>query len=283
MKKIKKIAALTVAAAMMLCLTACGSFETKAPKAVKAMSQVENLHMDMDMQIDMAFKVLGKSADMAVTVDGAMDMQIDPLTAKLDMLLSAKGLSRDLQSYVEKAGDEYKVYISADGGDDWEEKTVSADDAPSQINIVDGMQLFVDCASSFKEVGEEKIRGSAATRYDGIITGENVGAAMELTGVGDMLSQSLGTELSEEDFSKLGSIPTSIWIDKDSGMVVRYDMDLTQVMQDVLPGILGEALGSFGLSGLSDKLSVNGVTVSIVLSRFNKVGEVTIPDEVRAD
>ena len=283
MKKIKKIAALTVAAAMLLCLTACGSFETKVEKAVKAMSQVENLHMDMDMQIDMAFKVLGKSADMAVTVDGAMDMQIDPLTAKLDMLLSAKGLSRDLQSYVEKAGDEYKVYISADGGDDWEEKTVSADDAPSQINIVDGMQLFVDCASSFKEVGEEKIRGSAATRYDGIITGENVGAAMELTGVGDMLSQSLGTELSEEDFSKLGSIPTSIWIDKDSGMVVRYDMDLTQVMQDVLPGILGEALGSFGLSGLSDKLSVNGVTVSIVLSRFNKVGEVTIPDEVRAD
>lgn len=283
MKKIKKIAALTVAAAMLLCLTACGSFETKVAKAVKAMSQVENLHMDMDMQIDMAFKVLGKSADMAVTVDGAMDMQIDPLTAKLDMLLSAKGLSRDLQSYVEKAGDEYKVYISADGGDDWEEKTVSADDAPSQINIVDGMQLFVDCASSFKEVGEEKIRGSAATRYDGIITGENVGAAMELTGVGDMLSQSLGTELSEEDFSKLGSIPTSIWIDKDSGMVVRYDMDLTQVMQDVLPGILGEALGSFGLSGLSDKLSVNGVTVSIVLSRFNKVGEVTIPDEVRAD
>ena len=282
MKLSKKSAALIAAAAMLLCLTACGSFETKVAKAVRAMSRVDNMHMDMSMDIALGVKVLGKTIGTDVTMAGSMDVQTDPLTAKTEVTVAAAGIDKSVLTYVEKTDAGYDVYVSDDDGDDWDKETVTESGAPTQINIVDGLQLFVDCAASFEEAGEERVMGAEAVRYDGVITGSEVKRVMELTGAGDMLSRNLGVTLSDEDFSNLGDIPASVWIDKETGMLVRYDMDMTSVVRSVLPELVGGLTNSLALKNLSSNLEVSSASFSAVLSRFNQVGEVTIPDAVRA-
>lgn len=277
MKKIKKAAALLLAAVMLLSLAACGSFETRMAKAANRMGKLESLHMDMDMKIDMSVSTKGQSLNMNMSVTGGMDMQTEPMRMKMDMTLSAMGFSQQILSYMEKTGEEYTVYASMDGGSTWEQETVDADEAPAQVNMMDGLKLFADCASSFKEAGTEDVLGSAATRYDGELTGEDMKKAMEISGADELLSQSLGTEIDGDDISRMGSIATSVWIDNKSGMIVRYDMDMTQIMQNLMAELMDELFNVPGTEGLEIEMEISGVTVSVVLSQFDQVGEIEIP------
>ncbi len=283
MKKGKRILAIALLAALVLCLVGCGSFETRMAKAAKKMSSLQTYHVDLDMQISMSMALLGQSVDMDIAMQSAMDAQSDPMRCKMDMTLNAMGMNQQVLGYFEKDGEEYISYASADGGTTWEKKTVTAEDLPVQSEKMgENIQIFIECAESFQEVGKEEINGSAATRYDGEISGESVQAAMDISGTWEILSQSMGTEIDESAFSDLGSIPCSIWIDDKSGMVVRYDMDMTEIMQSMAEEMISQTLASIGADGIEVELDIAQVTVSAVMSQFDQVGEIVIPDEAKA-
>lgn len=283
MKKAKKILAFVLAAAMLLCLTGCGSFESKMVKAVKKMNNLQNFHMDMEVQMGLSMAMLGQSLDVDAKMTFGMDMQNEPMRSRIDMTVEALNTSEQALIYLEQSEDSYTVYASADGGATWEKEQVSAEETPAQSgNMVGNMQMFISCAKSFQEAGTEEINGSAATRYDGEISGESIQTAIDMSGAKDILSENLGTELDEDSFTALGSIPCSLWIDNKSGMIVRYDMDMTAVMQSLLDDMIKEVLASQGLEGVALELTLSKVTVSAVLSRFDQVGEITIPDEAKA-
>lgn len=279
MKKIKKAAALLLSAALMLSLTACGSFEAKMAKAAARMAKLENYHLDMDMQLGMTISVLGQGLEMNMGMTGDIDVQTEPQRIKMDMSVSMLGLSQDVLCYMEKTGEEYTVYASADGGLLWTKETLDADEAPGQMSMADSVKLLAGCAGSFKEAGTETVLGSAAVRYDGEITGADLRLALEMTGADEMLSQSLDMEIDGDDISQLDSIPTSIWIDNKSGMIVRYDMDMTQTMQGLIAEILEERLSLPGADGVEMQIEISQAVVSVVLSQFNQVGEIEIPAE----
>lgn len=283
MKKAKKILAFVLAAAMLLCLTGCGSFESKMVKAVKKMNDLQNFHMDMEVQMGLSMAMLGQSLDVDAKMIFGMDMQNEPMRSRIDMTVEALNTSEQALIYLEQSEDSYTVYASADGGTTWEKEQVSAEETPAQSgNMVGNMQMFISCAKSFQEAGTEEINGSAATRYDGEISGESIQTAIDMSGAKDILSENLGTELDEDSFTALGSIPCSLWIDNKSGMIVRYDMDMTAVMQSLLDDMIKEVLASQGLEGVALELTLSKVTVSAVLSQFDQVGEITIPDEAKA-
>lgn len=283
MKKAKKILAFVLAAAMLLCLTGCGSFESKMVKAVKKMNDLQNFHMDMEVQMGLSMAMLGQSLDVDAKMIFGMDMQNEPMRSRIDMTVEALNTSEQALIYLEQSEDSYTVYASADGGATWEKEQVSAEETPVQSgNMVGNMQMFISCAKSFQEAGTEEINGSAATRYDGEISGESIQTAIDMSGAKDILSENLGTELDEDSFTALGSIPCSLWIDNKSGMIVRYDMDMTAVMQSLLDDMIKEVLASQGLEGVALELTLSKVTVSAVLSQFDQVGEITIPDEAKA-
>lgn len=278
MRKIKKAAALLLAAALMLSLSACGSFETKMAKAAAKMSRLESYHMDMDMQLSMAMSVMGQDLNLDVSLDGGMDMQLEPLRMKMDMDMSTLGFSQRILCYMEKVEDECTVYVSTDEGDSWTKETVDIDAVPAQADKGKGLVLFADCAASFKKAGTETILGSDATRYDGEITGEDIEKALELSGAEETLSESLGMD----DVSQLGSMSCSIWIDNRSGMIVRYDMDVTQLMQSIMTAAMAKALDMPELQGVNMDMEIERVTMSMVLSQFDRVGEIKMPTEALA-
>lgn len=282
MKKISKILALVLIAAMALSLTACNSFEAKLTKAVKQMNEVKNLHMDMSFQISMAMTFMGQGMDMDLDMDMAADIQKEPRLMSMDMTLSMLGMSQQMQQYMEQTDEGYVMYLSEDGGKSWHKQDVPTTEAQSQISALDGMGLFLDCAKSFEEKGEESVLGSAAVRYDGVLEGAYIARAMEMSGAFGTLEETLGLELDEEDMENLGGIPTSLWIDKKSGMIVRYEMDMTEVMQSLTGNLVESLLGEYGLEGAGVSVELSAVVTRATLSNFDQVGEIVIPDAARA-
>ena len=135
--------------------------------------------------------------------------------------------------------------------------------------------LLSDSAASFKEYGNEKVNGSDAIRYNGKITSDELKQALELADVKQSLEESLDVELDDDVFEDLGDVPVSIWIDVKSDMIVRVEMDMSDVMQGLVPVLVDKAMEKTDV-GIGVNTKVYDATVSITLSEFDAV-QVTKP------
>lgn len=276
MKKIKKPAALVLTALMLLCLCACGDFESKMVKAAADMSKLQSLHMDVILEAEMEFTVLNRSRKAELSLESAIDTQREPAVMRLENSLTLMGFTQDSSLYVAQNGGIYDVYSSLNGGN-WLKETREKNKAPSQIDLMDSFSLFSDCAASFKEAGSEEIMGAPATRYDGEISGENIRRALDLTGAEDFFEESLGVPLGQ--LSEDAGIPVSVWLDESSGKIVRFDMDLAPVMSSAMDAVLSKVTEENALSGAAAGMSLNRLHASAVLSGFDSIGSIEIPAE----
>lgn len=282
MKKMKRRFALLLALAMLLSLSACGSFEKKMTKAAAKMSKLESMHVDVNVQADMELAVMGQSTAMDIQMTAGIDMNKEPLTMKLDINLSTVGVEQKLQGYVFRQGDEYMVAISTDGGKTYEKQTADMDDGSASVSMKDSVKLLSDYADSFEEMGQEQISGYTATRYDGEITAAQLAEAIEIANAEKALEDGLDMELDEDALARIGSIPTSIWLDNKSGMIVRYEMDMTAFMQTVMEKTVAEALlGETELQNLQMELELSKAVVTMDFSQFNNVPAIEIPEEAK--
>ena len=277
MKKTKRIIVFAILAAMLLSLCGCGMFRTRVAKAAVKMSKLESLHADVEMQIGMGISVLGQDVNADADVTGGVDIQRDPERVYVNMTAEVAGFEQNLLLYAVGRDGGADVYSSADGGESWTKGSIENDDS-SKSSKADGKSLFLllsDSAASFKEYGKEKINGSDAIRYKGEITSDELKQALELANVKQSLEESLDVELDDDVFADLGSVPVSIWIDEKSGMIVRVEMDMSDVMQGLVPVIVDKSLEKADI-GIGVNTKVYDVTVSITLSEFDAV-QVTKP------
>lgn len=73
------------------------------------------------------------------------------------------------------------------------------------------------------------------------------------------------------------SLPLTLWIDAD-GYVLKYEMNLTEVMQK----IMDKAMEAAGSTDASSAVKVEKTSISMVCSQFNAVKEITIPEEAKS-
>ena len=277
MKKAKRILVFAILAAMLLSLCGCGMFRTHVAKAAIKMSKLESLHADIEMQIGMGISVLGQDVNADATVTGGADIQRDPERVYVNMNAEVAGFEQNLLFYGVGRDDGFDVYSSADSGESWTKDSIENDDS-SKSSKADGKSLFLllsDSAASFKEYGKEKVNGSDAIRYNGKITSDELRQALELADVKQSLEESLDVELDDDVFEDLGDVPVSIWIDVKSGMIVRIEMDMSDVMQGLVPVLVDKAMEKTDV-GIGVNTKVYEVTVSITLSEFDAV-QVTKP------
>ncbi len=277
MKKAKRILVFAILAAMLLSLCGCGMFRTHVAKAAIKMSKLESLHADIEIQIGMGISVLGQDVNADATVTGGADIQRDPERVYVNMNAEVAGFEQNLLFYGVGRDDGFDVYSSVDSGDSWTKGSVENDDS-SKSSKADGKSLFLllsDSAASFKEYGKEKVNGSDAIRYNGKITSDELRQALELANAKQALEESLDVELDDDVFEDLGNVPVSIWIDVKSGMIVRVEMDMSDVMQGLVPVLADKAMEKADI-GIGVNTKVYEVTVSITLSEFDAV-QVTKP------
>ena len=277
MKKAKRILVFAILAAMLLSLCGCGMFRTHVAKAAIKMSKLDSLHADIEMQIGMGISVLGQDVNADAAITGGADIQRDPERVYVNLMAEVAGFEQNLLFYGVGRDGGFDVYSSADSGDSWTKDSIENDDS-SKNSKADGKSLFLllsDSAASFKEYGKEKINGSDAIRYKGEITSDELKQALELANVKQSLEESLDVELDDDVFADLGSVPVSIWIDEKSGMIVRVEMDMSDVMQGLVPVLVDKSLEKADI-GIGVNTKVYDVTLSVTLSEFDAV-QVTKP------
>ena len=277
MKKAKRILVFAILAAMLLSLCGCGMFRTHVAKAAIKMSKLDSLHADIEMQIGMGISLLGQDVNADAAITGGADIQRDPERVYVNLMAEVAGFEQNLLFYGVGRDDGFDVYSSADSGESWTKDSIENDDS-SKSSKADGKSVFLllsDSAASFKEYGKEKVNGSDAIRYNGKITSDELKQALELADVKQSLEESLDVELDDDVFEDLGDVPVSIWIDVKSGMIVRVEMDMSDVMQGLVPVLVDKAMEKADV-GIGVNTKVYDATVSITLSEFDAV-QVTKP------
>ena len=287
MKKMNRFLALAMALVMLLALCACGEggtrsvitpdFESRMRQAQENMSKLESMHMEMSMDVTMELSVLGQTQPMDMRVYYTMDTQNEPARTKLVITTSSMGQSQEQVMYTDESG---MIYMQLDGRS-WQRQSAQGNSQANEMQPDQMLQLFLNSAGSFRETGSETINGSKATVYSGVLGGDYVKQVLETTGLGSTLGEALGTGDAGNLFDNLGEIPMTVAIDDESGLVVRYTMDMAQVMENLMKNLFNSMLTSQGLNGVEIEIKISNCMATATLSQFNSVPEIVIPAEAK--
>ena len=117
--KRNKFLPLALACALCLCLAACGdSFESAMVRAARELESVESVHADMSLDMGFGVDILGERSTLEMGMDVSMDTS-GGLTSG-ELTLDMLGVTLPMQYIVELDGDDCDVYLSTDGGANWE-------------------------------------------------------------------------------------------------------------------------------------------------------------------
>lgn len=298
----RKFWALFLTAALALSVTACGN-DSSAPaesgsqteESAEAPAEEEEVQVDpmeaalenMDAVSSMEAKMI-MNMDMVVSANGqeqsmesvtTMDMACfnDPLKIKMEMTIEAAGESQEMSVYGEEEDGTYMMYVY--DGSSWQSQEVERTDL-GEFDARDSMLSSIGDGSVYTAEGEEQIDGANAYKYSYVMTEEETKQAVLSSGALDQLS-SLGIDESQIEgmLSGLGDITTYVWIDAETLYPIRYEMDMTDVM-DALMVSMVEAIGEQA-EGLS--MNVPKMEIIMTCSNFNNVADFSVPDEAKAN
>ncbi len=271
---------LAVAAAMTMAFAAAGcggnggnaggsdstDVEALLTKAQETMAGVESMATEMNMEIGMT---MGEESIDMITNAKILTVN-DPLKMQMDMSMDMGEMgSQDMQMFAEEKDGQFVTYINMDGA--WYAQSTTAD-ALAQYDADANMDLYLKNISDFSKTGEEDVNGKTASKIEGVLTGDAMKEAIQDSGA---LSSVESMGLSAEDMEAIYSsdLPLTMWIDAD-GYVVKYEMDMTAMMQTVMD----QAMASAGAAAGDTKIEISKTAVSMICKDFNAV-EVEIPAE----
>lgn len=286
MKGNKRIIALGLAGVLTLGLTACGgekSAKQVLEQAVKNEQEITSMNAAIKMDMEMVMGVAGQEERVATTSTMDISMFADPLKMRMDVTAEAEGESQTMSMYAQQTGDVYTVYMN--DGSDWFSQEVELGDL-EQYNATSNMQLYLDGSTQLEEAGSETVNGVETYKYTGVITGDTMQEIMESSGAMDSLGglTEMGMDESqlEELMGALGEMSISIWIDKKTCYPVRYEMDMSELMDTLMSKLmemLQEALGQ----ELGDMyMKIPTMTLVMECSDINAVKDFEIPAEALA-
>lgn len=285
MKKTKKFIVLALALAMIVSLSACGSFETSIMKGAKKMQELESLHMDMMMDVGLNISVMGQGMPIDLKVTNSADVQTSPQKMLMEIGADIMGEKQTMHLYVEQDGDKFLAASSYDGVD-WEsEETMEmeADVIAEKVDPKAGIALLAKYASNFEKVSSENVLGYDTIRYDGVITSEDLMELVDLLSVAQLAGT--GVDLSEEELAQIKealkgpySVPCSIWLEGKSGMIIRYDIDLTEMVGAIIEPMLAQEIAGTEAEELGMKIDVGNMKLSISFSQFDAIDEIQRPE-----
>ena len=280
----KKGIAVLLAALMLasVWLVGCGERNPDELWAAAKENIVTTKSARLHMTMDMAFDLQGETTSMTMKMEEACTQ--DPLSAEVTMTMDMGSLGKmDTTMYLVQEGKEYVSYTKVSGGilgdEDvgWSQSTIDVTDL-KQYNAMDNAKLYLDVLNSFQSAGKEAIGSYNTIRYDGKVTGQDISKMLDTLGdnVSSMLSTADASTMADL-FSQLDGIPMSVWIDQKTALPVRYEMDLSGMVNQLMSTMIN-ALGS--LSSEAVDFQVSKARVTVECSDYNAVAPITVPQEV---
>ncbi len=264
----KRVLALALAAVTVLGLSACSQSENKAnteevKTAMEKLASAESMHTDFTMEIGMSAQ--GQSVQ--INTEMQADTFNDPLKSKIQTKMDMGALgSQEITEYMEQNGDKVMMYSSMDGAN-WQKQEISMDEMGYAYNVEESMKIYTKNLDSFKKVGEETVNGVACTRYDGVIAGDDLSEALDISGAAASLQQiGISEQQAKQFYKEAGDLPISIWIEAETGYPAQYEMDMKEFMQKLIDKI-----------GAGSVLTIDAMKTTIVLSEFNAIENFEMP------
>ena len=208
------------------------------------------------MIVDMKMASAGQTVQMTMT--GAVEATVEPMAMHMDMTTDMGEMgSMKMQMYMTEEAGAYQLYVGMDDGNG--ATTWAAQSVPN--------------ADQMKQYGTETIEGKETVRYDGVITNEDFNEVFTSTGVMDQFS-SLGVnaEMAQSMLTDLGDLPISVWVEKESNLPVKYEMDMTAMIQSIMNKTM-EAAGS------TETVTMESVYMTMLIHDIDNVESIEVPQE----
>ena len=256
-------------------------FQTVEAAANEKLRAVQSFHMDVDMTVDMKMALaLGEiRQSIPVDVDMAMAMDViqDPLLIRAQMTLSAVGTTTDGLIYGARDGDHTVICTSLNNGATWQKQTDPEGDgmltAPGEA-----MDLLLGESVDMALSGTEEVNGRPAAVYTGKLDGQRLREIFESTGALEGMSEALAVDLPEAALAEKQDMDVMIMIDEESGLPVRYRVDMTAALQYFLTTALRESMAGEDMEDAELQMDVSSAWLEVTLSDFDAVPPFAIPE-----
>lgn len=284
MKWKKTLMAIVSALLLLLSLTACGETKpTETPPdplkaAMENLQTVENLQAEVEM--DMTMTVNGETVDTKTTMD--MIYYVEPLRMLMEMTSIANGETVSLTAVSEQLEDSIDVYYA--DAENWYYASLDLDEADSlEAYGYRPDELMGDY--NYTADGTEEVDGVTLYKYNCELTGEAMQAAMNSSGaLNSMGDQGISAEDMEKMLESLSgvSIKASVWISEANMLPVRYEMDMTDLMNALMANVVETIAQNAGLSAddLGIEMSVSKVVAKVKYFNYNSADDFEVPAEV---
>lgn len=293
-KILKRASALTIALAAAIALTSCGTNtetgtddgKTTPQNAELSVSEIFEKAIENTASIKSASYSIGmdmamssEGTDFNITTTGNVKMTTDPVEYEmtLDMDMGEELGSMTTTSYLVNEDGKQVLYSGVVYGGEtfWSKQYDASLDSFEQYNAMENIEMYLENAGSFKENGTEEISGIETVRYDGTITGESLENAINNT-LGDLGTSLDGTDVNTSElFKGVGDLTLSVWIDKDTLTVKKYETDMSGIMSKLFENMSAD---DESLAGID----VSKVFLSMTVNSYNDIDSITVPDDVKS-
>lgn len=256
-------------------------FDVAIAEANEKLQQVKSMHMDMEMNMGMVITIamgeLKQTMPMDIHMLYAMDVINDPYVGRADVTLSTSDESMQGVIYVVKEGEDMILYASDDDGVTWN-KTVNPKDSQLPQGPSETLDMFSGEGVNIQLTGVEEVNGKPAKVYAGTIDGKFLQQVLNAFGSMSELTEAMGADMSEEALANLSDIDVTIMIDAESGLLVRYVIDMAGAMKDLMMTALVASMGGELPEGVELDIDMSATLIEMTLSNFDAVEPIEIPE-----
>lgn len=274
MKKERKLLALLLVFCMVFALAACGNKDMSDADVMK--QATENMNALKSMTAETSMEMVFSMGEDSMTMTSEMTQKVinDPISMEIvmNMVMGFGGETQEMEStvYAEADGDNLITYTQMEG--DWYKMTQPGLEALEEYDTTKAMSTYLEAIQNFKKTGTEDVAGVKADKYEGVITEDYFQTVLEESGLDEQFGfDGEDSATLKELFEGIGEMPITIWIDGEKLLPVKYYFDMTNMMSALMKNMGTDEEG----------LAIDKVILSMVLTGFDNVDAIDIPQEAR--
>ncbi len=274
MKKERKLLALLLVFCMVFALAACGNKDMSDADVMK--QATENMNALKSMTAETSMEMVFSMGEDSMTMTSEMTQKVinDPISMEIvmNMVMGFGGETQEMEStvYAEADGDNLITYTQMEG--DWYKMTQPGLEALEEYDTTKAMGTYLEAIQNFKKTGTEDVAGVKADKYEGVITEDYFQTVLEESGLDEQFGfDGEDSATLKELFEGIGEMPITIWIDGEKLLPVKYYFDMTNMMSALMKNMGADEEG----------LAIDKVILSMVLTGFDNVDAIDIPQEAR--
>lgn len=248
--------------------------------AKEKMASVSNVEGQMVMEMGMKISEEGESDSPEMNMHTTMDMVCfnDPRKIKMVMNMSIPGVGSTEQSIYGEVEEDGTAIMYMYDGTDWTKQVAGTADM-EQYYAYNSMLSFISDGQEYTFVGMEEVDGANAYKYSAVMSEEEAREAILSSGGLDAMGLGMDAAQMDSLLEDLGEIVEYVWIDEASLYPVKYETDMTAVMDTLMTSVIA----SMGEEAEGLSMNITKMTMSMTCFNFNSATDFTIPEEAKQD